>query len=96
MGEDSTYIVGETDVRQQAIGRLKAKKAFWRLAGGSLLGFVLLTVIWALSGGGYFWPAWALFGFLIALATSGWAAFGPRQGITEAQIEAETKKIQGS
>jgi hypothetical protein len=42
-------------------------------AAGSLVLVLMLVVIWALSGRGYFWPAWAIFGIAVALA---WRAVG--------------------
>ena len=37
----------------------------------------LLLVVWAVSGGGYFWPLWPLLGMTIALLVALWRAFGP-------------------
>ena len=50
-------------------------------------------MIWALSGGGYFWPVWALFGWGIGLAFHAVAAYSPRATITEEQIRKEMDKI---
>lgn len=87
MGEET---LAETDARQRAINRLKAKQGFKALAGTAVLVLVLCTVIWALSGQGYFWPIWVVFGFGIALVASGWKLYGPgRKGITEEDIERE-------
>ena len=50
----------EDQRRTAAIGRLQAKRGFQ----GNLISFVavsvLLIVIWALSGRGYFWPIWVI------------------------------------
>ena len=37
----------------------------------------LLLVVWAVTGGGYFWPLWPLLGMTIALLVALWRAFGP-------------------
>jgi hypothetical protein len=37
-----------------------------QIALSALLGF-LVTLLWALTGGGYFWPAWVWFGLAIAV-----------------------------
>jgi signal transduction histidine kinase len=34
-----------------------------------------LTVIWALTGGGYFWPIWPLLSLLLVVAIPGWVVF---------------------
>ena len=42
---------------------------------GQLVAFiavnVVLVAVWALSGGGYFWPAWPILGWGLALAKGG-------------------------
>jgi len=76
--------------RQAAVDRLEAQRGLVRLAGTALGVCVLLVVIWALSGAGYFWPMWAMFGFAVALVGGAWRAYGPRQRpITDADIERE-------
>ena len=81
---------GENTAREQALRRLKAQRAFRGLlltAAGIL---VVMTAIWAISGGGYFWPIWVAFGLGIALITTGWQAYGPRErGISEDEIQRE-------
>jgi signal transduction histidine kinase len=47
--------------------RLRVSRAFAFHAGISLVIFIELVGIWAVSGRGYFWPAWALLGLLIVL-----------------------------
>ena len=54
-----------------------------------------MIAIWALSGGGYFWPIWVVFGLGIALITTAWQAYGPRDhAITEDEIQREMDKQQ--
>ncbi len=86
---------GEQQLRQEAIHRLKAKQNFWRMLGGFVILWIIMIAIWALSGGGYFWPAWVIFGTGIAVLFSGWGAFGPKSSINEAQIQAEMRKLNG-
>lgn len=83
------------ELRKQAIQRVKAKQNFWKMAGGFVIIWLILVVIWFLSGRGYFWPIWAIFGMGIALAFSGWNAYGPHEGVTDAQIDEEMRKMQG-
>lgn len=83
------------EIRKEATRRVKAKKSFMQLLGTFVIVSLILTAVWALSGRGYFWPAWAMFGMGIALAFTGWGAYGPSQGITEGQIDDEIRKMQG-
>jgi hypothetical protein len=43
---------------------------------------VVLIVIWAASGRGYFWPVWPILGFMLALgwqAIAAWSKLGPAE-----------------
>jgi uncharacterized membrane protein len=83
----------DNEVREHAIARLKAKRDFKSLLGTAVVVTAILTVIWALSDGGYFWPIWVMFGFGVALLFGGWRAYGPSQGpITEEDIQREMEK----
>lgn len=84
------------EIRSAAIKRINQKRSFWKVLGGYVIVAVILTVIWALSGGGYFWPAWAFFGMGVAVFYMGWAAFGPSdKPVTEQQISDEMRKMGG-
>lgn len=48
-----------------------------------------------LSGGGYFWPAWAILGMGIALAFTAWGTFGKGDNVSQAKVEAEMRKMDG-
>ena len=58
--------------------------------------WIILAAVWALSGGGYFWPVWAIFGMSIALLFVGWGAYGPRDKVTDAEVQAEMRKMAGN
>ena len=73
-----------------ALSTLKAQRGFRSFALTAVGVIVLMIAIWALSGGGYFWPIWVVFGLGVALVASGWQAYGPRQRpITEEEIRRE-------
>jgi len=78
--------------RALAIQRLKLKQDFKGLAGGGALAIVVTTIIWALGGGGYYWPIWVILGVAIGLVVQGWKAYGPNNRITEADVRRELEK----
>jgi hypothetical protein len=44
----------------------------------------------------YFWPLWGIGGMGFAALFVGWDAYGSKRGITEAAIDAEVKKMNGT
>jgi hypothetical protein len=51
-----------------------------------------LILVWAITGGGYFWPAWVLGCWAIGLVLHAWEAF-VRRPVTDADIEAEVHRL---
>lgn len=85
----------DNGARERALRRLKAQRAFRGLVITSIGVLALMVVIWAVSGGGYFWPIWVVFGLGIALITTAWQAYGPRDHeISEDEIKREMDKQQ--
>ena len=84
-----------TDTRtpewEQARRRVQQKRKFR----GDLLAYVvfnaLLVAVWALTGGGYFWPGWILAGWGAGLLISAWDVFY-RRDVTEDDIRAEMRR----
>jgi hypothetical protein len=74
--------------RDEARQRLRARRDF----SSHLVAYVVvngfLIAIWAMTGAGYFWPAWLLGTWAIGLVLHAWDAFG-RRSITEADVDAE-------
>ena len=53
---------------------------------------VLLVVIWAASGAGYFWPIWVIAGWGIGLAAHAWRIYGQKP-ISQAEIIDEMRGV---
>jgi hypothetical protein len=74
--------------RQQARKRVQARRDF----GAHLVSYVVvnafLVMVWAVTGGGYFWPIWIIGGWGAGLALHAWDVF-VRKPITEADIDEE-------
>jgi hypothetical protein len=77
--------------RATARKRVEARRAF----ASNLVAFVVVNAffiaVWALTGGGYFWPAWVLCGWGAGLVLHAWDVF-VRRPITEADVDAELKR----
>ena len=61
---------------------------------GGLVAYILfnafLVGVWAMSGGGYFWPGWVLAGWGVAMALGVWDYY--RGPITEADVDEELRR----
>lgn len=77
--------------RAAAIKRVKARRDFRGHVAAYVLVNMLLVGIWALSGGGYFWPVWSILGWGIGLAFHGWSVFFERP-ISEEEIRREMER----
>ena len=85
-----------SNLRDQAISSLKAKRGFWNFLIVAIVISALMVAIWALTGMGYFWPMWPMFGLAIALVFTAIGTFGPGRGHpSEDQIQAEMRKLGG-
>lgn len=77
--------------REAARRRLESRQGF----SAHLVAYIVVNAffagIWAVTGMGYFWPAWVLGGWGIGLVLHAWDAFIKRP-ITEAEIDAEVRK----
>jgi fatty acid desaturase len=75
--------------RAAATKRIKAKRRFRN----NLVSYVVINAflvgVWALSGGGYFWPAWGLLGGGVLLALFGWSAYRGMKPISDEESRRE-------
>jgi hypothetical protein len=81
----------EEDLRQRAIKRVKAKRDLK----GHLLVYacvnVLLIGIWYITGAGFFWPLFVLFGWGIGVVMNIWDVYTPET--TEEKIAEEMERL---
>jgi 2TM domain len=77
--------------REGAVSRLRKRRDFQ----GHLVAYVVvnaaLWIVWAVTGGGYPWPAWVTGGWAIGLVLNAWDVY-LRRPITEADIEREIER----
>lgn len=92
---DPHYTGGSDELRQRAVASLRAKQGFWYSLTSWIVLSLFFTVIWLLSGQGYFWPAWPIAGIAIGVAFAGFNAYGPsRGGLSESKIQDEMRRLQ--
>ena len=94
--EDTSVSPARTDFepttdRERARQRLQERRDF----GSHLFVFVVvngfLITAWAITGGGYFWPAWVLAAWGVGLVLHGWETFVHRP-VTDADVDAELRR----
>ncbi len=82
------------DSRHLAISRLSRKRAYRHQVINYLWVNGLLIVVWCLTGFGFFWPIYPLFGWGIALLIQGWKITHPhRHSFSEAEINREIERL---
>ena len=84
----------ELDSRASAIERLKAKRAFVQDLVAYVVVNLALVFVWAITGGGYFWPAWVMAAWGVGVLLHAWTVFAERP-ITEDEIAREMRRQGG-
>lgn len=86
---------GGDDLRERAVESLKRKSEFWAHFISYVLVNGFLIVVWAVSGAGFFWPIFPIFGWGIGIAFHAWSAYWGDRGPTEGQIRREMDRLKG-
>ena len=84
--EDSMNSQGRRDA---AVKRIKDKRDFKTHVVTYVVVNLFLVGVWAISGGGYFWPGWVMAGWGIGLVLHGWQTYRGDRPITEEDIQRE-------
>jgi hypothetical protein len=83
--------MNDDELRTAAVKRLEEKRDFRTHVVTYVVFNSFLVAIWAITGSGYFWPVWPLFGWSIGLVLHAWTVFGQGE-ISEADIEREMRR----
>ena len=85
----------ESQIREIAKKSIKKKRDAWQFLFVTVVVNSGLSVIWGMSGGGYFWPAWVIFGMGLGVVLSFVDAYVPsfKSQISESQIDAEIARL---
>ena len=79
----------DSERRDAAIKRIKDKRDFRTHAVSYVVVNLFLIGVWAVSGGGYFWPGWVMAGWGVGLVLHGWQTYRGERPITEEDIQRE-------
>lgn len=81
----------DSELRALAVKRLKAKRDFR----AHLLAYVtvnlFLVAVWYVTGAGFFWPVFPIFGWGIGVAFNAWDVYSP--GASPSEIAAEMDRL---
>lgn len=89
-GHDGTE-QSETELRQHAVKRLEDKRGLSAHALAYVCVNLLLVAIWFVTGVGFFWPVFPIFGWGIGLAFHAWDVLWP--AASERAIQAEMERM---
>jgi uncharacterized membrane protein len=84
--------ISEDNLREQAIRVAKKKRDFRGHIAAYVLVNALLVGIWAVTGAGFFWPAFPMLGWGIAVAFNAWDVYA-RKSLTEDEIQREMERL---
>ena len=83
----------ETESSERAMARKRIEKR--RGLQGGLVAYVVINAflvgVWALTGGGYFWPAWIIAGWGVGMLLGLWDYW--RGPVTDADVEDELRRM---
>lgn len=95
--EEGPTVIESTDSpttpsdREVARKRVESRRSLGTDAVAYVVVNAFLVVVWALSGRGYFWPAWVMGAWGIGLVMHTWDVYF-RKPITEADIDEELRR----
>jgi hypothetical protein len=88
------FVMIEEESELRELAKKRANKR--RDLGAHIVAYVvinaMLVAIWAMTGAGYFWPAWAIFGWGVGVVLNIWDVYF-RRPVTEHDIQREMERL---
>jgi len=79
--------------RARARKHLEERRGLWTHLFVYAVTNAFLTLVWLLTGTGYFWPGWVLAGWGVGLVMHGWDYYWRwHRPVTEAAVDAELRR----
>ena len=85
----------DDELRKQAVKRIKDKREFWMHLVAYVVINAVLIGVWALSGRGYFWPAWVMLAWGVGIVLHGASILLEGRPMREQDIEREIRRLGG-
>jgi fatty acid desaturase len=86
--------VDEDTLRKQARERVQKRRDLGAHAVAYVVFNAALVGIWAVTGAGYFWPAWVMLAWAVGLVLNVWDVFF-RRPVTDADVDREIGRMRG-
>ena len=87
--------VHDDELREQAKKRLEGQQGFKLMLGIFAISLAVVTLNWALAGGGYFYPGLVLLGMSTTALIFGWFVYGPRKSVPDSKVDQEVLRMKG-
>jgi hypothetical protein len=85
-------IVDETDLREEARKRVTKKRDLGAHVVVYVVVNAMFVAMWAITGAGYFWPAWVMLGWGVGLVLNIWDVYF-RRPVTEHDVDRELERL---
>ena len=82
----------EDTLRKEATTRVRKRRDFGAHVVVYVVVNAMLIGIWAMTGQGYFWPAWVLLGWGVGLILNFWDVY-IRRPVTDADVDREMQRM---
>ena len=90
----TTMATTDDELRRLAAQRVHKRRDLGAHAVAYVVINAMLVGVWAISGAGYFWPAWVMLGWGVGLVLNVWDVYF-RRPVTPADIEREMERLRG-
>jgi len=87
--------MSDDELRKRAVKRIKDKREFLMHLVAYVTVNALIVGVWALTGQGYFWPAWVMAAWGVGIVLHGASMLVEGRPVREQDIEREMRRLGG-